>query len=59
MGAMNFLFSSVTWCCKKFKSGVDSVKDASKERRPKNATSPKMVEKVNDLITTDARFTTR
>ena len=28
MGTTNFLFSSVTWWCKKFKSGVDSVEDA-------------------------------
>jgi hypothetical protein len=43
----------------KFKSGVNSVKDAPYERRPKTATSPKMVEKVKDLMATDARFTTR
>jgi hypothetical protein len=38
---------------------VDSVKDAPYECLPKKATSPKMVEKVNDLIAADARFTTR
>jgi hypothetical protein len=37
---------------------VDSVKDAPYARRPKTATSPKMVEKVKDLIATNARFTT-
>jgi hypothetical protein len=37
---------------------VDSVKDASHAPRPKTATSQKMVEKVKDLIATDARFTT-
>ncbi|XP_045167528.2 protein GVQW3-like [Mercenaria mercenaria] len=52
-------FSSVTRWCKKFKSGVDSVKDAPRASRPKTATSPKIVEKVKDLIATDARFTTR
>ena len=38
---------------------MDSVKDAPHARRPKTATSPKLVEKVKDLIATDARFTTR
>ena len=52
-------FSSVTRWCKKFKSGVDSVKDAPHARRPKTEASPKIVEKVKDLIATDARFTTR
>ena len=52
-------FSSVTRWCKKFKSGVDSVKDAPHAHCPKTATSPKMVEKVKNLIATDARFTTR
>jgi hypothetical protein len=52
----NKLFvSSVIRLCKK----LDSVKYAPLARRPKTATSPKMIEKVNDLIATDARFTTR
>jgi hypothetical protein len=38
---------------------VDSVKDAPHARRPKTATSPKMVEKVKNLIYTDVRFTAR
>jgi histone-lysine N-methyltransferase SETMAR len=38
---------------------VDSVNDAPHARRPKTATSTKMVEKVKDLIATYARFTTR
>ena len=59
MGTTNFLFSSVTWCCKKFKSGVDSVEDAPHARRPKTATSQKVVEKLTNLVATDARFTTR
>jgi hypothetical protein len=45
--------------CKIFKSGVDSVKDAPHARRPKTATSSKMVEKVKDVIANDARLTTR
>ena len=56
METTNFLFSSVTWCCKKFKSGVDSVEDAPHARRPKTATSQKVVEKVTNLV---ARFTIR
>ena len=58
-GTMNFLFSSVTRWCKKFKSGADSVEDATHARRPKTATSQKIVEKVTNLVATDARFTTR
>jgi hypothetical protein len=38
---------------------VGSVKDATRARHPKTATSPKINEKVMDLIATDARFTTR
>ena len=55
----NELFSSVTRCCKKFKCGVDSVEDAPHARRPKTATSQKIVEKVTNSVATDARFTTR
>ena len=50
MGATNFLFSSVTRWCKKFKSGVDSVEDALHARRPKTATSQKKVEKVTNWL---------
>ena len=55
----NFLFSFVTRWCKKFKSGADSVEDAPQARCPKTATSQKIVEKVTNLVATDARFTTR
>ena len=41
MGTTNFLFSSVTRWCKKFKSGVDSVEDVPHARRPKTVTSQK------------------
>ena len=58
MGTKNFLFSSVTWWCKKLKSGVDSVEDVPRACRPKTATSQKIVEKVTNLVATDARFTT-
>ena len=57
-GNKKLSFSSITWWCKKFKSGVDSVKDAPHARRPKTATSQKIVEKVKNLVATDARFTT-
>ena len=58
MVTTNFLFSSVTMWCKKFKSGVDSVEDAPNARRPKTATSQRIVEKVTNSVATDARFTT-
>ena len=58
-GKTNFLFSSAIRWCKKFKSDVDSVEDAPHARRPKTATLQKIVEKVMDLVATDARFTTR
>ena len=56
MGTTNFLFSSVKPWCKKCKSGVDSVEDASHARRPKTATSQKIVDKVTNLV---ARSTTK
>ena len=59
METTNFLFSSVTRWCKKFKSGVDSVEDASHARRPKTVTLQKIVEKVTNWVATDTRFTTR
>ena len=59
IGTTNSLFSSVTRWCKKFKSGIDSVEDPPHARRPKTATSKKIVEKVTNLVATDARFTTR
>ena len=52
-------FSSVTRWCKKFKIGVNLVEDAPHARRPKTATSQKIVEKVTNLVATDAGFTTR
>ena len=52
-------FSSVTRWCKKFKSVVDSVEDAPHARRPKTATSQKIVKKVTNFVATNARFTTR
>ena len=58
-GSNELSFLSVTRWCKKFKSGVDSVEDVPYARRPKNATSQKLVEKVTTLVATDARFTTR
>ena len=59
LGTTDFLFSSTTRWCKKFKSGVDSVEDAPPARPPKTATSQKIVEKVTNLVATDTRFTTR
>ena len=54
-----FHFSSVTWWCKKFKRNVGLVEDGPHARHPKTATSQKIVEKVTNLVATDARFTTR
>ena len=59
MGTLNFLFSSITRWCKKFKSDVDSVEDAPHARRSKTATLQKIVEKLTNVVATDARFTTR
>ena len=59
MGTTNFLFSSVTQWCKKFKSGVDSVENAPHARRLKLQLCKKKVEKVTNLVATDARLTTR
>ena len=59
MGTTNFLFSSVTRWCKKFKSGVDSAEDAPNARCPNPATLQNIVEKVTNLVAIDARFTTR
>jgi histone-lysine N-methyltransferase SETMAR len=36
---------------------LDSVKDATHARRLKTGTSPKIGEKIKDLLATDARFT--
>ena len=58
-GNKKLSFSSITLWCKKFTSGVDSVKDVPHARRPKTATLQKIVEKVKNLVATDARFTTR
>lgn len=60
MGTMNFPFyQSEGGVRNLFKSGVYPVKEAPHTRRPKTATSPKIVEKVKDSIGTDTRFTTR
>ena len=59
MGTTNFLFSSVTRWCKKFKNGIDSVEGEPHARHPLTATLQKIVEKVTNLVATDARFTTR
>ena len=44
---------------KKFQAGSVSTEDASHCRRPKTATSAKMVAKVKQIVTSDARYTTR
>ena len=54
MGTTNFLFSSVTRWCKKFKSGVDSIEGAPHARLPKTETSQKIIQIVTHLVATDA-----
>ena len=51
-------FSSVTRSCNKFKSGADSVEDAPHADQNLQLRK-KIVEKVTNLVDTDARFTTR
>ena len=49
-GPFPWKITSVTWWCKKFKNGVDSVEDAPHACHPKTATSQKIVEKVMNLL---------
>ena len=44
---------------KKFESGVESIKNASKSGRPKSASRKKIVSKIMEIIEGDARFTVR
>ena len=52
-------FPTVFRWFKKFQAGSVSTEDASHCRRPKTATSAKMVAKVKRIVTSDARYTTR
>ena len=52
-------FSTVFRWCKKFSCGLGSSEDAPHDRRPKRATSAKMVARVKEIVATDARYTTR
>ena len=42
---------------KKFESGVESIKNASKSGRPKSASRKEIVSKIKEIIEGDARFT--
>ena len=42
---------------RKFNSGIDSVQDASRSRRPRTAVTPKNMSKVNKILNSDARYT--
>ena len=44
---------------KKFESGVESIKNASKSGRPKSASRKEIVSKIKEIIEGDARFTVR
>ena len=44
---------------KKFKSGVESIKNAPKSGRPKSASRKEIVSKIKKIIEGDARFTVR
>lgn len=50
-------YATVTRWVKKFKTGCDSIYDAQKPGRPCSATASKMVEKVCDVVKSDARLT--
>ncbi|XP_045194792.2 protein GVQW3-like [Mercenaria mercenaria] len=50
-------YATVTRWIKKFKSGCDSINDAPKSGRPCSATSNTMVNKVCDVVKSDARLT--
>ena len=43
----------------KFKSGVESIKNAPKSGRPKFASPKEIVSKIKEIIEGDARFTVR
>ena len=43
----------------KFKSGVESIKNAPKSGRPKFASRKEIVSKIKEIIEGDARFTVR
>ena len=44
---------------KKFESGVESIKNATKSGRPKSASHKEIVSKIKEIIEGDARFTVR
>ncbi|XP_053390950.1 protein GVQW3-like, partial [Mercenaria mercenaria] len=50
-------YATVTRWIKKFRSGCDSINDAPKSGRPCSATSNTMVNKVCDVVKSDARLT--
>ena len=50
-------YDTVQWWKKKFKSGVESIKNAPKSGRPKSASRKEIVSKIKEIIEGDARFT--
>jgi histone-lysine N-methyltransferase SETMAR len=52
-------YDTVRRCEKKFKSGVECIKNAPKSGRPKSASRKEIVSKIKEIIKVDARFTVR
>ena len=52
-------YDTVRRSTKKFESGVESIKNASKSGRPKSASRKDIVSKIKEIIEGDARFTVR
>ena len=52
-------YDTVRRCKKKFESGVESIKNASKSGRPKSASRKEIVSKIKEIIEGGARFTVR
>ena len=52
-------FSTICRWVAKFQSGQQQLKDAARPGRPVTSTTPKNVEKIRELLKTDARLTVR
>ena len=58
-GPSSVSYDTVRRWKKKFKSGVESFKNAPKSGRPKSASRKEIVSKIKEIIEGDARFTVR
>ena len=52
----NIAYEIVRRCREKFQTGTESVKEATKSRRPVTATGKTNVSKVREIIETDVRY---